>query len=79
MMVPWDAMNSMRMVSCLAAAEMMMRSWIKDWTLPSMDMLMGKSSIQLIEAATCVSVHSSSSKSGIADVMVMLTSVQGVK
>jgi len=77
MMVPWDAINSMRMVSCLAAAEMVMRSWTKDWTLPSMDMSMGKSFIQSIEAATRVwcAPPRSSSKSGIADVMVTLTSV----
>jgi len=73
MMVPCDAMNFMRMVSYLAAAEMVMRSWTKDWTLPSMDMSMGESFIQSIEAATCVLVRSFSSKSGIADVMVMLT------
>ena len=75
MTVPWDAKNAMRMVSSLAAAEMTMRSWTKDWTLPLMDMLVGKSFFQSIEAAACVSARSSSSKSGIADVMVMLTSV----
>jgi len=65
MMVPWDAKNAMRTVSFLAAAEMemVMRSWMKDWTLPSMDMLVGKSFFQSIEAAACVSARSSSSKS----------------
>jgi len=74
-MVPWDAKNAMRMVSSLAAAEMTMRSWTKDWMLPSMDMLVGKSFFQSINLAACVSARSSSSKSGMADVMVTLTSV----
>jgi len=74
-MVPWDAKNAMRMVSSLAAAEMAMRSWTKDWTLPSMDMSVGKSFFQSTEAAACVSARSSLSKSGIADVMVTLKSV----
>jgi len=52
-----------------------MRSWTKDWTPLSMDMLVGKSFFQSIEAAACVSARSSLSKSGIADVMVTLTSV----
>ena len=73
--MPWDAKNAMRMVSPLAAAELAMRSWTKDWTLPLMDMLVGKSFFQSIEAAACVSARSSSSKSGIADVMVTLKSV----
>jgi len=74
-MVPWDVKNAMRMVSSLAAADMAMRSWTKDWTPPSMDMSMGKSFFQSIEVAACVSARSSSSKSGMADVMVTLTSV----
>jgi len=37
-------------------------------------MLAGKSFFQSIEAAACVSARSSSSKSGIADVMVALSS-----
>jgi len=57
MMVPWDAKNAMRMVSFLAAAEMVMRSWMKDWTLPPMDMSMGKSFFQSIEAAACASAR----------------------
>ena len=47
-MVPWDAKNSARTVFYLVAAEMTMRSSMKDWTVPSIDMLRGKTQNPLL-------------------------------
>jgi len=66
-------------VSFLVAAEMMMKmkSLMKDWTVPSTEMLVGKTRNQSIEAAADASALSaaSSSKSVIAEMMVTLMSV----